>query len=119
MFLFLIGIPTVTVPQPNYSVNRGTTVTLQCTYTANPAATSVSWEKTVANQVTVISTSISKYSGSTTQSPSLTINTAEESDEASYVCKVTNSVGTGISTSTFLEVLGSKFYIFVYYQIRH
>ncbi|XP_071166138.1 hemicentin-1-like [Mytilus edulis] len=107
-FLDVIGsIPTVTVPQSTYTVNRGSSVTLQCTYTSNPAPTSVFWERTVANQVTIISTAISKYDGSTTQSPSLIINTADESDEANYVCKVTNSVGTGISSSTFLDVLGN------------
>ncbi|XP_052103233.1 hemicentin-1-like [Mytilus californianus] len=107
-FLDVIGsIPTVTVPQSTYGVNRGSSVTLQCTYTANPAATSVIWERTVANQVTTISTASNKYDGSTTQSPSLLINNTDESDEANYVCKVTNSVGTGISSSTFLDVLGN------------
>ncbi|XP_052103319.1 hemicentin-1-like [Mytilus californianus] len=108
IFLDVIGsVPNVTVPQPRYTVNRGSAVTLQCIYIANPAAVSVIWEKTLANQVTIISTAISKYDGSTTESPSLIINTAEESDEANYVCKVTNSVGTGISSSTFLDVLGN------------
>lgn len=108
MFFNSLGIPTVTVPQPQYSINSGSSVTLQCSYTANPVATNVYWEKTSANQVTTISTAISKYSGSTVQSPSLIINDADETDEATYVCKVTNSVGTGISTSTFLDVIGSK-----------
>ncbi|XP_076095861.1 basement membrane-specific heparan sulfate proteoglycan core protein-like [Mytilus galloprovincialis] len=107
-FLDVTGsIPTVTVPQSTYRVNRGSSVTLQCTYTSNPVATSVIWERTVANQVTIISTAISKYDGSTTQSASLIINTADESDEANYVCKVTNSIGTGISSSIFLDVLGN------------
>lgn len=83
-------------------------MTLQCSYTANPVATNVYWEKTSANQVTTISTATSKYSGSTVQSPSLIINNADETDEATYVCKVTNNVGTGISNPTFLDVIGSK-----------
>lgn len=104
----ITGIPSVTVPVNAYSVNRGSSVTLECRFTANPIATSVTWEKTVANQVTTISTAITKFSGSTVQSPSLIINNAVESDEGNYVCKVTNSVGTGISSTTFLDVLGSK-----------
>ncbi|XP_052106699.1 hemicentin-1-like [Mytilus californianus] len=108
IFLDVIGsIPTVTVPQSSYTVNSGSSVTLQCIYTANPAATSVMWERTIANQVTVISTASNKYDGSTTQSPSLILNNADESDQANYVCKVINSIGTGISSPTILDVLGN------------
>ncbi|CAC5415119.1 HMCN [Mytilus coruscus] len=79
--LDVIGsIPTVTVPLSRYTVNIGSSVTLQ---------------------------SINKYDGSTTQSPSLIINNADESDQANYVCRVTNSIGTGISSHIFLDVLGS------------
>lgn len=107
--VFFTGIPTVTVPLSRYTVNIGSSVTIQCTYTANPAATSVIWEKTVANRVTEILTTNNKYYGSTTQSPSLLINNIDESDEAYYVCKVTNSIGTGNSSLIFIDVLGSKF----------
>ncbi|XP_052103246.1 hemicentin-1-like [Mytilus californianus] len=108
IFLDVIGsIPTVTVPISRYTVNIGSSVTIQCIYTANPEATSVIWERTVANQVTVIFTTNDKYDGSTTQLPSLIINNVDEPDEAYYVCKVTNSIGTGISSPIFLDVLGN------------
>ncbi|VDI02517.1 hemicentin, partial [Mytilus galloprovincialis] len=108
IFLDVIGgIPIVTVPLTRYTVNIGPSVTLQCTYTANPAATSVIWEKTVANQVTVIHTTNDKYDGSTTQTPSLIVNNVNESDVAFYVCTVNNSIGTGISSPIFLDVLGN------------
>ena len=50
-----------------------------------------------------------KYGGSTTASASLIIYNAAESDEGTYVCTVTNTVGTGISTTTTLNVVGSKY----------
>ncbi|VDI54451.1 hemicentin [Mytilus galloprovincialis] len=109
-FLDVVGsIPTVNVPVPNYTVNRGASVTLECQYSANPAATSVSWEKIVNGQTTdVILTNVNnKYGGSSVSSPSLIVNAAEESDQASYICKVTNAIGTGISTATNLDVVGN------------
>jgi hypothetical protein len=107
-FLFCpIGTPTVTVPDPTYSVNRGSAITLQCSYSANPPATQVRWRK---NNVDLGDTAgNAKYGGSTTASASLIIYNAAESDEGTYVCTVTNTVGTGISTTTTLDVVGSKY----------
>ena len=70
----------------------------------------VRWERANGNNVVEIgdTTNNNKYSGSTVSSPSLIIYNAEESDEGNYKCKVTNSVGTGISTTTNLDVVGSK-----------
>ncbi|CAC5393170.1 HMCN [Mytilus coruscus] len=107
-FLDVVGsIPTVTVPVPNYTVNRGASVTLECQYSANPAATSVTWEKVVNGQATDVILTNNKYGGSSISSPSLIVNSAEESDQASYICKVTNPIGTGISTATNLDVVGN------------
>ncbi|CAG2194109.1 HMCN [Mytilus edulis] len=100
IFLDVIGgIPIVTVPLTRYTVNIGSSVTIQCTYTANPAATSVIWEKTVANQ--------GRFSGSTVSSPSLNISNAQLSDQGTYVCYAVNSVGTAQSTNAVLYVTGS------------
>jgi hypothetical protein len=49
-----------------------------------------------------------KYSGSTVSTPSLTITNAQNSDEGNYVCYATNLAGTGSSSQTFLDVVGSK-----------
>ncbi|XP_052061392.1 basement membrane-specific heparan sulfate proteoglycan core protein-like [Mytilus californianus] len=109
-FLTVVGsIPTVTVDQSSYSANKGSDITLQCSYTANPAATMVRWERTNGNSVVDIgdTTNNNRYGGSTVSSPSLIIYNAEESDEGNYKCKVTNSVGTGISTITNLDVVGN------------
>lgn len=100
----------MTVPVPNYTVNRGASITLECSYTANPEATSVTWERIVNGQATdIVLSNNNKYGGSNTQSPSLIINNANESDEGSYLCKVTNSIGTGISSATTIDVVGSKY----------
>lgn len=107
-FLFCpIGTPTVTVPDPTYSVNRGSAITLECSYSANPPATQVRWWK--ENVDLGDTAGNARYGGSTTSSASLIIYNAAESDEGTYVCKVTNTVGTGISTTTTLDVVGSKY----------
>jgi hypothetical protein len=54
-------------------------------------------------------TNTNKYSGSTVSTPSLTVLNADQNDEANYVCFAVNSVGTGQSQQTFLDVTGSKF----------
>lgn len=110
--VWFTGIPSVTVPVPSYSVNTGSSVTIECTYSANPQATLVRWEKTSSgNTVQIGDTAASnKYGGSTLSSPSLIIYNAAESDEGNYRCKVSNAVGTGISAqSAALDVIGSKY----------
>lgn len=95
----------------------GNSVTLVCTVTANPTHTSVYWRRTVSGITTdiTVANSNNKYSGSTVSTPSLTINNAGAADEGSYVCFASNSVGTGQSSQTFLDVFGGKLlYIFVF-----
>lgn len=93
----------------------GNTRTLQCSIiTANPAITSVSWQKIVngvAQDVDVAGTA--RFSGSTVTTPSLTINNAQFSDEGNYICRATNAVGTGASAQSYLDVYGSKLSCFV------
>lgn len=94
-----------------YSVNIANSITLECTITANPAHTSVTWLR-VLNGVTSsinLGGNVQKYSGSTVNTPSLTITNAVQSDEGYYICQATNTVGTGQSSQTYLDVVGSKF----------
>lgn len=91
-----------------YSVNIGNSVTLECTVVASPTHTSVYWERNVNGVSTRISLNTGKYSGSTVNTPSLTISNAENNDEGFYICFAINSVGTGQSANTFLDVIGSK-----------
>jgi hypothetical protein len=104
--------PQVNILSSTYSVNVGSSVTLQCTISANPVHTTVYWKK-IVNGVSTdvdIGSSSNRYGGSTVNSPSLIISNAVTSDEGFYVCYATNSVGTGQSSQTFLDVIGSKFY---------
>ncbi|CAG2194105.1 unnamed protein product [Mytilus edulis] len=103
----MIDIPTVTVGQNQYSSTFGQTVTMVCTVQANPTETSVYWRKLVNGQMTNIDMNNMRYTGSTVGSPSLAITALELSDEGYYQCYAQNSVGTGSSQQTFLDVIGN------------
>lgn len=102
-----IGIPVVTIPQAQYSVTVGNNILMECNIDANPAHTNVLWRKIVNGQPTDITIG-NRFSGSTVAIPSLTINSAQSSDAGYYVCYASNSVGTGQSAQTYLNVVGSK-----------
>lgn len=102
-------MPNVQIPLNTYSVNYAQTATIPCTVNAAPSATSVQWKKIVNGVEQNVDLSSSKYSGSTTQSPALIISNAVTSDEAFYICTASNSVGTGRSSQTYLDVLGGKY----------
>lgn len=88
-------------------------MTLGCTVTANPSHTTVYWRRVINGALTDITvTNNNKYSGSTVSSPSLTIFNADNSDEGNYICYADNSVGTGQSSQTFLDVFGSKWWFY-------
>jgi hypothetical protein len=111
IFLFL-DLLNVQILQNSYSALLGSnSVTIDCTVTGNPAATSVSWTKTQGSQTTNlnIANNSGKYQGATVNTPSLTILNIAQSDEANYVCSATNIVGTASSQTAFLDVTGSKF----------
>lgn len=80
-----------------------------CTVTATPTHTNVYWRK-IANGVStdITVTNNNKYSGSTVNSPSLEVRNADLNDEGNYVCFASNSVGTGQSSQTFLDVTGGR-----------
>lgn len=106
--MFVSDIPVVAIALNQYNGNFGGTVTLGCTVVANPQATEVYWVKSSGNSNTEIRTSTNKYSFSL-NSPSLTINNLQQSDEANYKCYAVNSIGTGSSQNTFLDMVGSRF----------
>ena len=95
-----------------YNVDYGKTVKLECTVTANPAHTSVYWQK-IRNGVTstidaTTVTNDARLSGSTVNTPSITITNVNLNDIASYICFAQNSVGIGQSAQTSLVVSGGK-----------
>lgn len=108
----IVGLLTVTIPSNQYSVPAGQDIQLVCKVTGTPAAFSVQWKKiTVGRSVTQdinIATSNGHYSGSTVDTPSLTIHNAGETDSANYICTATNAAGVAQSQTTNLNVIGGK-----------
>ena len=104
-----VDVPSVTVGQ-GYTVVIGNSITMTCSILATPSASSVQWNRMINNALDAINvtSNLTKYSGATVSTPSLTIYNCDEGDEGYYNCQATNSVGTGTSTHTFLNVLGSK-----------
>ena len=100
-------MPTVQVQQPSYSVTTGNSVTLICTVSSSLPITSVQWQRNIGGSITAINsnTNTSKYSGSTTTTPSLTIFNAASSDVGAYTCFASNSEGRGQSKTTTLSVI--------------
>ncbi|OWF51120.1 hypothetical protein KP79_PYT00755 [Mizuhopecten yessoensis] len=100
-------LPVVTIGQTTYSVSTNSQVTLQCSVSANPAITSVVWQKSSGGTTSSITIDGTRYSGGSTTSPTLVINNAASTDSGTYVCRATNSIGTGTGTSITLSVTGS------------
>ena len=109
-------VPSVQVLSNSYSVTLGNSITLECVVTATPTHTSVQWQRIVNGQTTNINlgTGNNKYSGSTVNTPSLTISASENSDEGYYTCSATNIAGTGTSQQTYLDVVGSMSDLFFF-----
>jgi hypothetical protein len=111
LYYWFPGIPSVVVTLQNYNSNIGSTVTLGCVVTSNPAHTTVYWQRIDSNGGgSNINMNSGKYSGSTVNNPSLTISSSALSDEGNYRCYATNSIGTGQSQNTYLDVVGSKYF---------
>ena len=71
----MTGIPVVNIQQLAFNINIGQDITLECSIKANPIHTAVYWQRIVNGQTTQISTTNSnKYSGSTVNTPSLTVS---------------------------------------------
>ncbi|XP_021354709.1 cell adhesion molecule 3-like, partial [Mizuhopecten yessoensis] len=100
------AVPSVTISQLAYSTNTGNSITLGCTVSANPAHTNVFWQRNIGSGTQTITIDGVNYSGSTVNSPSLTVLNANTADSGTYTCFATNSVGTGQSSATTLTVSG-------------
>ncbi|OWF41783.1 basement membrane-specific heparan sulfate proteoglycan core protein-like [Mizuhopecten yessoensis] len=107
------GVPAVTISQTGYSTITGNSITLGCTVSADPTHTSVFWQLNINGITQNITIDGVNYSGSTVNSPSLTVLHANTGDSGTYTCFATNSLGTGQSSQTTLTVTGSKFCLFI------
>jgi hypothetical protein len=101
--LYISDPPTVQIQQSSYSVTTGNSVTFVCTVTSTLPITTVYWQRNFGGSTSNINANANtgKYSGSTVNTPSLTIYNADSSDAGTYTCSASNSVGTGQSTTTF------------------
>jgi hypothetical protein len=77
--------------------------------TANPTHTSVQWQKLVNNQYQTIAfnNNNNKYSGSTVNTPSLTLSSSDLNDEGYYICTAANSLGN-ISFKSSDSLIGGQ-----------
>lgn len=105
----VLAAPIVNIGANTYSVQKNKNVELVCTINANPQAQSVQWYRFNGGVQTALRSVSGKYNSPTVSSPNLMINNADDQDRGYYICTATNIVGTGTSTSTFLDVTGSKF----------
>ena len=110
---FVVDPPFVTVEQSLYHVQTGNTVTLVCNVSSSLPLTDVEWEKNSNGTITTINSNATtvKYSGSTTNTPSLTIFYAELSDAGIYTCFASDGFATGESDTTTLMISGTSFLI--------
>ena len=91
-----------------------------CNVSSSLPLTDVEWEKNSNGTITTINTDTytEKYSGSTTNTPSLTIFYAELSDAGIYTCFASNSDGTRESDMTTLMVLGTLFLLYINFKCK-
>ncbi|XP_071181843.1 uncharacterized protein [Mytilus edulis] len=94
-------IPFVFTSHEKVEVNGGLDIVLPCSHDSNPLPTKVYWTK---NGVKITVLSSSKYNGSTLGFPSLNIYDTKEENSGSYVCSVSNSMGTGYSKPIHLLI---------------
>ena len=95
------------IGQSQYSVTVGDNALLECTVESNPLHTAVFWRKIVNGQPVELPSN-SRYGTPNLGNPSLSISGVLATDIGNYKCYATNSVGTGESAQTYLNVIGSK-----------
>jgi len=107
LLFYFIGRPSIHISPTYVEVVGGQSHTIICFVTSISVITDVTWIKTTAvgyEIVNVVGVD-GKFSGGTLSDPSLTINNIAKSDEGTYVCTVTNCLGT---TSSEYSVLTCK-----------
>ena len=102
-YFSFVDIPVVIIsPISSHMVYPNDQILIECSVIANPLQTRVFWQKIENGAITTINTELSKYNGSTVQSPSLIIFNTQMSDAGIYRCLAENSVGTGQSQDTLV-----------------
>ncbi|XP_021350225.1 roundabout homolog 2-like [Mizuhopecten yessoensis] len=100
-------LPTVKISERNYTAVLGEQVKLECTISATPWITTVSWQRiSPEEQPVALDIDEIKYTGSKPNDPHLSINDIKKNDEGNYVCTVSNLCGKRQSAPTKLKVKG-------------
>ncbi|XP_076457420.1 B-cell receptor CD22-like [Babylonia areolata] len=96
----VVYAPVVTVSGTGEIATTGSQITLDCSASATPAVTSVTWYK----DGVPVNMADSRFSGATPALPSLTIVQVQRTDAGDYVCGATNSIGSSNSSVVPLVV---------------
>lgn len=108
----MLDVPSVSLLRTFFTGNYGGTIILGCTVSAYPTVTSVYWHKVSGSTTSPVDMSIARYTGSSVNTPSITITNLNSNDAGNYTCLAANSVGTGQSRQGPLTVIGSE-YLFI------
>ncbi|XP_021357972.1 uncharacterized protein LOC110453380 isoform X2 [Mizuhopecten yessoensis] len=99
-------MPSVRILKNSYTAEIGDQVTLNCSVSAFPCITSVSWQQVLPDgRIEQLDRSLDKYRGSNSSDPSLVINDIKKYDQGEYTCTV-SSCRKIQSASTKLTVNG-------------
>ena len=127
--MYFSGLLSVIVTPTQSSPNFGAaSVTIQCSISGSPGATSVGWRKVslngqTSNTIDAVNSNGKYAIASSTTNPDLTINNINFDDDANYVCFATNLVGSRNSGNARVDVIGCKlnmnalFYLLSYYLL--
>ncbi|XP_052084592.1 adhesion G protein-coupled receptor L4-like isoform X2 [Mytilus californianus] len=98
-YIYSQAVPNVFVRESSYTVQLGSSITLECDVSSDIQLLSVEWWRRIKNDVFVITSSsnTNKYSGSTISNPSLTVISMTESDQGIYTCVAYSEIGEGKS----------------------
>ncbi|XP_063408976.1 uncharacterized protein LOC134692454 [Mytilus trossulus] len=104
--LHVLGDTEPDVKSPKYrTALSGDIISLPCVIDATPNVDYVHWTRTTSNKM--IDMTKTRYSGSTTSSPSLNIDQARTSDTGVYNCHANNTVGSTKGPDLVLVVYDS------------
>ncbi|XP_063412590.1 hemicentin-2-like [Mytilus trossulus] len=107
--------PVVNTKSDNYVVDYGRSVTTDCSFQTsewNPVR-EIYWQFNNSGVITHIAKETKGISGSSIETPSLTIFNATSSESGTYICYVKNDIGTGQSKPIYVTITGDVPMVFV------
>ena len=81
---------------------------MNCNYSSDPPVTHVQWKYNNSDSLSNIPIGKGRYTGSIPSHPSLTITNTTFQDSGMYLCMVTNYLGSDVSDSIILQIIGGK-----------